>query len=88
MESLLSNPAFLNKRDYKSKDVDNIAKAILDAMKGIVFIDDVQVRYLAIQKCIGEPNLFIGILKYNGKENFLIASIPKLFSYTPYKEYN
>ena len=35
-------------------DLDNLAKAILDAIKGHVFHDDVQVSRLLVHRCPGE----------------------------------
>ena len=36
-------------------DVDKLARAVLDAMTGIVFLDDAQVVTLLIQKTFGSP---------------------------------
>jgi len=36
-------------------DVDNIAKAILDGMNGVIFFDDVQVDNLFVHRMIGKP---------------------------------
>ena len=35
-------------------DLDNLAKAILDAIKGYVFHDDAQVARLLVERCAGE----------------------------------
>jgi Holliday junction resolvase RusA-like endonuclease len=40
----------LSERDYKKKDVDNLAKAILDALNGLAYPDDRQVSQLHIFK--------------------------------------
>lgn len=45
--------ANLTKRRYG--DIDNLVKAILDALNGIVFEDDAQVVELVAFKRIGEP---------------------------------
>ncbi|MFA6341120.1 MAG: RusA family crossover junction endodeoxyribonuclease [Candidatus Paceibacterota bacterium] len=41
---------FLSKKDYESRDVDNMGKTVLDCLKGKLYIDDVQVRTLLISK--------------------------------------
>lgn len=47
----------LFKIDYTSKpDADNIAKAILDSLNGIVYKDDSQVSALLVLKDYGEEN--------------------------------
>ena len=43
---------FLTEKDYKSRDIDNISKTILDCLKGKIYIDDAQVRTLLITKKI------------------------------------
>jgi Holliday junction resolvase RusA-like endonuclease len=35
------------------QDVDNVAKAVLDALNGIAWVDDTQVRRLVIEKSYG-----------------------------------
>ena len=37
-------------------DADNVAKAVLDALSGIVYRDDVQVVFLAVSKCYAAPS--------------------------------
>jgi len=44
----------LPKKDYKVKDVDNMAKAILDAFCGIAYEDDKQIDCLYVSKDIAE----------------------------------
>ena len=40
-------------------DIDNIAKAVLDAFNGIVYVDDAQVYDLQIKKTYGQPLLVV-----------------------------
>ena len=40
-------------------DIDNIAKAVLDAFNGIVYLDDAQVYDLQIKKTYGQPLLVV-----------------------------
>lgn len=51
--------ALLNEGNYKpgKPDIDNIAKAALDAMNGIVFKDDALVSKLEVEKRYGQPLL-------------------------------
>ncbi len=41
---------FLLKKDYDTRDVDNMAKTVLDSLKGKLYIDDCQVRTLVASK--------------------------------------
>lgn len=41
---------FVSKKDYETRDVDNMSKTILDCLKGKLYIDDVQVRTLLVSK--------------------------------------
>lgn len=43
---------FESQREYKSRDIDNIAKTILDILKGVLYQDDRQVKTLLISKKI------------------------------------
>ena len=40
-------------------DLDNFLKAVLDALNGIAYVDDVQVIQLSATKNFGEPKIFI-----------------------------
>jgi len=53
------NAALLNEGNYKpgKPDIDNIAKAALDAMNGVVFKDDALVHTLEVRKRYGQPLL-------------------------------
>jgi crossover junction endodeoxyribonuclease RusA len=41
-------------RNYPAIDLDNVAKAVLDGIKGAVFFDDAQVMKLVVEKCWAE----------------------------------
>jgi len=43
------------RRPCQLPDLDNIAKAVLDGLNGVVFLDDRQVCAIASQKFYGEP---------------------------------
>ena len=62
---------FASERNYKSRDVDNIGKTILDCLKGKLYIDDSQVRTLLITKKMSPkvPNnfVFIGLKELHGE---------------------
>jgi len=49
-------------RHVSKPDVDNLAKAVLDALKGLVFVDDSQITGLAVRKSYSEtPGVNISI---------------------------
>ena len=54
-------------RNYKSLvnqrfgDIDNLAKGILDAMKGVLWIDDKQVVKLTVTKNLGAPLIELSV---------------------------
>jgi len=59
---------------YKTLDVDNIARSILNGLKGIIFKDDAQVKVLLSEKRLNDKNidanfLFVGI-KLEKKDTF------------------
>ncbi len=60
-----------NKKRFYEVDVDNLAKAVLDSMNGLIFDDDSQVTSLISKKYI-EPNgkngILIGIVKITEDE--------------------
>ena len=67
---LISISASLSKKDWETKDIDNIAKSILDALKGIVFIDDIQVSVLHIIKYPSKYTGFMLGVKELQKDNY------------------
>ncbi|RZL41225.1 MAG: RusA family crossover junction endodeoxyribonuclease [Pedobacter sp.] len=81
---VLISVSMLEKR-YRSVDVDNIAKAVLDSMKEIVFEDDSQIANLIIKKFIySENSILIGITRLT-EENKGFCNNLSLFSSEPYK---
>src|SRR3990167_2844508 len=62
---------FLSKKEYDTRDVDNMSKTILDCLKGKLYIDDSQVRTLLITKKISPkvPTnfVFVGIRELKGE---------------------
>jgi len=65
------------KNDFISKDVDNIAKTILDSYKGILYVDDKQVTQLFIEKKLSDAYGFlIGIKSIiNDKDSIRLPSM-------------
>ena len=61
---------FLSKKDYDTRDVDNMSKTVMDCLKGKIYIDDVQVRTLLVSKKISPrvPSnfVFVGIRELHG----------------------
>ena len=52
----------MSKKKYKTKDLDNVIKTLFDAMKGIVYQDDSQIRSVFANKYITDktPGFMIG----------------------------
>lgn len=58
------------KKEYETKDVDNVAKSLLDAMKGVVFVDDAQIDALQVSKLPSRTNAFmIGVRRLTDDEH-------------------
>src|SRR6201990_3508083 len=55
-------------------DLDNLAKAILDAIKGYVFHDDAQVARLLVERCAGERERITVIVRKIGELGVVPAS--------------
>ena len=50
--------------DNRRKDLDNLSKAVLDGMNGIVYADDKQITRLILEKQVGgEPGVYIEVNK-------------------------
>src|SRR3989344_6428810 len=62
---------FSSRKEYESRDVDNISKTVLDCLKGKLYIDDAQVRTLLISKKVSPrvPSnfVFVGIRELHGE---------------------
>ena len=68
---------FLSKKEYETRDVDNMSKTILDCLKGKLYIDDSQVRTLLITKKISPkvPTnfVFVGIRELKGETDIEVV---------------
>ena len=69
----------LTSKGYKDKDIDNITKSLIDALKGVVYNDDQQIDCLHVTKYKSEQNSFmVGIKKLT--ENNPAWYFPPLYS--------
>jgi Holliday junction resolvase RusA-like endonuclease len=68
---------FLSKKEYDTRDVDNMSKTILDCLKGKLYIDDSQVRTLLITKKISQkvPTnfVFVGVRELKGETDIEVV---------------
>ena len=68
---------FLSKKDYDTRDVDNMSKTILDCLKGKLYIDDSQVRTLLITKKMSTkvPTnfVFVGVRELKGETDIEVV---------------
>jgi Holliday junction resolvase RusA-like endonuclease len=68
---------------FYAKDIDNIAKSILDALKGLVFEDDRQVVSLYVAKHVTDKSsFFVGVRQLEAGEP--TWHFPSLYSEEPY----
>ena len=51
----------------KKPDVDNVVKAVMDALNGIAYDDDKQVVWLVIRKMYGEPRVEVSMGELHGQ---------------------
>jgi len=58
--------------DKKRRDLDNLSKAVLDAMNGIVYKDDKQIQKLMLSKVISKDNPGVIIRIWKSKEPYLL----------------
>ena len=81
---LIAIQIMIKESDYKHKDIDNVTKSILDALKGIVYEDDIQIDMIHIQKIKSDKYSFaVGIKVLDDDDTALY--FPPLFSK---KEFN
>ena len=68
---------FLSRKEYETRDVDNMSKTILDCLKGKLYIDDSQVRTLLITKKMSPkvPTnfVFVGIRELKGETDIEVV---------------
>jgi len=80
---LVSISILIKRSDYARKDIDNISKSILDALKGLAFVDDIQVDCLHVVKFPSDEYSFmIGIKQL--KEDDRGWYHPPLYSEKPF----
>lgn len=74
----------LSKKDYETKDLDNMIKTLFDAMKGIVYEDDSQICSVFVNKYMTDktPGFMIGIREMSEKDTGWY--VPDLFSEKPW----
>ena len=68
----------VTEKRYKTVDVDNLAKAVLDSLNGIAFEDDSQVSSLIVKKHIHPMKtngILIGITKLTEERNGLLGNL-------------
>lgn len=75
----------IKESDYRNKDIDNITKSILDALKGIAYIDDVQIDTIHVQKFPSDHYGFMIGIKSLDKED-PGWYFPPLYAQTPFKK--
>ena len=69
--------------DYRIKDIDNVTKSILDALKGVAYIDDVQIDSVHVVKWPSDKYGFmIGIKELSNTEDGW--NFPLLYSEKPF----
>ena len=64
LEFYLQRPKSLPKkiqRHTKKPDIDNLAKSVMDALEGIIYVNDAQVIALRIYKMYGTPKCSVRI---------------------------
>ncbi len=67
LEGELAIGVFIYPPDKRRRDIDNVLKALLDALQGSVYIDDNQIMRLAIAKQSELQNKVVVIIKGGGK---------------------
>ena len=74
---------FVSRDEYESRDIDNLAKTVLDSLKGIIYSDDGLVRTLVVckkmdTKRIPENFAYIAIKALNSNESLEVEKIAGL----------
>ncbi|MDP3646234.1 MAG: RusA family crossover junction endodeoxyribonuclease, partial [bacterium] len=68
---------FSSRKEYETRDVDNMSKTVLDCLKGKLYIDDAQVRTLLISKKVSPrvPRNFVlvGVRELHGETDIEIV---------------
>lgn len=73
----------LTKKEYLRKDVDNIAKTIIDSLKGVVYEDDTQISSLYVNKRISDVGgFFVAVKCLKGVGERIV---PPMYSDTPWE---
>lgn len=74
----------MSKKDYETKDLDNMIKTLFDAMKGVVYNDDSQICCVFVNKYVTDmtPGFMIGIRELSKEEKDWY--VPDLFSEKPW----
>lgn len=55
--------------DKRRRDLDNGAKALLDAMNGIVYVDDSQIDDLRVRRVAGEVGVTVRVYALDGSKS-------------------
>jgi Holliday junction resolvase RusA-like endonuclease len=80
---LISLAIGLTQKEYQSRDIDNMVKSVLDALKTVVYYDDRQVDVLHVVKYESDFEIWnIGIRKLRKKDP--IWHFPQLYWESPY----
>jgi Holliday junction resolvase RusA-like endonuclease len=83
-ELLIAISILLPIKEWKIKDIDNLAKSIVDALKGIVYEDDNQITSLFISKTKSDqPSFMVGVKCL--KEEDSVWFVPLLYSEKPWE---
>lgn len=60
-DSLCVMIVFVTSKNRKAKDIDNMAKAMLDAVKGVLFGDDGRIDHLNLLRLVGDDEEFVSL---------------------------
>ena len=80
---LISLAIGLKSNEYSKRDIDNMAKSLLDALEGVVYTNDNQVATLHVVKYVSDDNRFnLGIKLLSDNEE--LWHFPWLYDESPY----